>query len=97
MEAGRLLEGLDLAQREAVMSPGAPLCVLAGAGSGKTRVLTRRIARRCFDGSADAGHVLLLTSDELAAADEYEVDDYTRVRARLASGTEAWVYVQRSG
>ena len=41
------------------------------------------------------GHVLLVTSAELAAADEYEVDDYTRVRARLASGTDAWVYVQR--
>jgi hypothetical protein len=40
------------------------------------------------------GQVLLLNAEELAAADEYEVDDYHRVRVRLASGTRAWVYVQ---
>jgi gamma-glutamylcyclotransferase (GGCT)/AIG2-like uncharacterized protein YtfP len=39
------------------------------------------------------GHVLRLTAAELASADDYEVDDYHRVRARLASGRDAWVYV----
>ncbi|MDQ1496412.1 MAG: hypothetical protein QOG69_2895 [Actinomycetota bacterium] len=39
------------------------------------------------------GQVLVLTAAELAAADEYEVDDYTRVLAPLRSGTTAWVYV----
>jgi len=43
------------------MADGAPLCVLAGAGSGKTTVLTRRVARRIFDGSAEAGHSLVVT------------------------------------
>jgi pantothenate kinase len=38
------------------------------------------------------GAVLELTPDQLAAADRYEVDDYRRVRASLASGLEAWVY-----
>lgn len=38
------------------------------------------------------GVVLEVTAEQLAAADDYEVDDYRRVRARLASGGEAWVY-----
>ena len=41
-----VLQGLNPAQREAVVSDAAPLCILAGAGSGKTRVLTRRVAWR---------------------------------------------------
>jgi gamma-glutamylcyclotransferase (GGCT)/AIG2-like uncharacterized protein YtfP len=39
------------------------------------------------------GTVFEITDAELAAADEYEVDDYARVAVRLRSGTEAWVYV----
>lgn len=39
-----------------------------------------------------SGHVLRLTAAELAAADAYEVDDYSRVKVRLSSGTDAWVY-----
>jgi DNA helicase-2/ATP-dependent DNA helicase PcrA len=56
-----LLRGLTGAQAEAVMAEDAPLCVLAGAGSGKTTVLTRRVARRLFDGSAEASHSLVVT------------------------------------
>ena len=52
---------LDGAQREAVDADAAPLCILAGPGSGKTRVLTHRIARRVEDGSADPRRVLALT------------------------------------
>ena len=64
-----LLEGLDTLQRAAVMSPGSPLCIIAGAGSGKTSVLTRRIARRIEDGTADAAHVLALTFTRQAAGE----------------------------
>ncbi len=38
------------------------------------------------------GVVLEVTAEQLAAADAYEVEDYRRVRAQLASGGEAWVY-----
>jgi gamma-glutamylcyclotransferase (GGCT)/AIG2-like uncharacterized protein YtfP len=42
-----------------------------------------------------AGTVFDLTPDELLAADEYEVDDYARVEVTLASGTAAWVYLDK--
>lgn len=41
-----------------------------------------------------AGTVFPITADELAAADRYEVADYTRVQVRLKSGRDAWVYVR---
>ena len=47
-------------------------------------------------GNADdvvEGSVFWLTADELAAADEYEVDDYVRVSVTLSSGLQAWAYV----
>ncbi|MCX7359615.1 MAG: gamma-glutamylcyclotransferase [Alphaproteobacteria bacterium] len=48
--------------------------------------------------SADrvAGTVFEITEAELAAADAYEVSDYERVSAPLASGSTAWVYVKRA-
>jgi DNA helicase-2/ATP-dependent DNA helicase PcrA len=67
MDADALLEGLTEAQAAAVTSDGAPLVILAGAGSGKTRVLTRRIAWRSATGSADPRHVLALTFSRRAA------------------------------
>ncbi len=39
------------------------------------------------------GMVFEITTEELAAADEYEADDYKRVKLKLRSGKEAWVYV----
>jgi gamma-glutamylcyclotransferase (GGCT)/AIG2-like uncharacterized protein YtfP len=51
----------------------------------------------CSDDDNDrvAGAVFEITEAELAAADEYEVSDYERVNAQLASGLVAWVYVRR--
>ncbi len=67
MDPEALLEGLDDAQRAAVTSTASPLVVLAPAGSGKTRVLTRRIAHRVATGAADPRHVLALTFTRKAA------------------------------
>ena len=69
VDADPLLDDLDAEQRVAVLSDGGPLCIVAPAGSGKTRVLTRRIARRLGDGSAEAGHVLVITFTRRAAGE----------------------------
>ena len=67
--AGRLLAGCDAEQREAITTDATPLCVLAAAGSGKTRVLTRRIAWRVVHGTASAPYVLALTFTRKAASE----------------------------
>ncbi|HET9731552.1 MAG TPA: ATP-dependent DNA helicase UvrD2 [Acidimicrobiales bacterium] len=85
--AERLLEGLDPAQRRAVTLDAAPLCILAGAGSGKTRVLTRRIAHRLAGGSATSDHVLTLTFTRKAAGELTERLRALGVRDRVAAGT----------
>ena len=63
----RALARLTVAQRRAVDSPAIALCIVAGAGSGKTRVLTLRVARRIRDGSADPDHTLVCTFTRKAA------------------------------
>lgn len=67
--ADDLLSGLDAAQREAVTTSAAPLAIVAAAGSGKTTVLTRRIAYRVTTGTAIARHVLALTFTRDAASE----------------------------
>ena len=61
------LASLTELQLEAVSSPARALCIVAGAGSGKTRVLTLRVARRIRDGSADADHTAVCTFTRKAA------------------------------
>ena len=87
MDPEALLEGLDDVQRTAVVSTAMPLVVLAPAGSGKTRVLTRRIAHRVASGLADPRHVLALTFTRKAAG---ELDDRLRrlgLRGEVTTGT----------
>jgi DNA helicase-2/ATP-dependent DNA helicase PcrA len=67
--ASRLLAGCDPDQRDAITTEARPLCVLAAAGSGKTRVLTRRIAWRVNEASASASSVLALTFTRKAASE----------------------------
>jgi len=63
--------------------------VIATSGSAEHPLLVPADA----PGAEIAGTVFEITPAELAAADEYEVDDYTRVEVPLASGGSAWVYV----
>jgi DNA helicase-2/ATP-dependent DNA helicase PcrA len=63
----RALSALTEFQLEAVGSGARALCIVAGAGSGKTRVLTLRVARRIRDGSADADHTAVCTFTRKAA------------------------------
>jgi DNA helicase II / ATP-dependent DNA helicase PcrA len=62
-----LLAGLEPAQRSAVLADDPVVCVLAGAGTGKTRVLTLRVARRVEGGAAHPAHVLVCTFSRKAA------------------------------
>lgn len=69
-EAGSgLLQGLDETQLQAVSSTDNPLAILAGAGSGKTRVLTRRIAHRVAIGAIDPKRTLAVTFTRKAASE----------------------------
>lgn len=69
MDAEELLRGLDTDQRSAVTCPETATVVHAGAGSGKTRVLTHRIAYRVATGSAHAERILAITFTREAASE----------------------------
>jgi DNA helicase II / ATP-dependent DNA helicase PcrA len=82
-----LLEGLDDTQREAVTLDAAPLAVLAGAGSGKTRVLTRRIGWRASRARLEPDHVLAVTFTRKAAGELVGRLERLGVRRRVTAGT----------
>ena len=80
------LAGLDEEQREAVLAARGPLCVLAGAGTGKTRTITHRIAHLVANGHVAAGQVLAVTFTSRAAGEMR-----SRLRAMDAGGDGAQV------
>jgi DNA helicase II / ATP-dependent DNA helicase PcrA len=95
VEAEQILDGLNDEQRRAVTSTTMPLCILAGAGSGKTRVLTRRIAYRSLRGDHDPRHVLALTFTRKAAGEPTSRLRQLGLRDTVAAGTfHAVAYAQ---
>jgi DNA helicase-2/ATP-dependent DNA helicase PcrA len=76
MDDAAILAGLNAQQQRAVTSVRGPLCVLAGAGTGKTTTITRRIAAQVAAGAFRAGEILAVTFTDKAAGE---------MRSRLAA------------
>ncbi len=82
-----LLAGLTSEQRDAVCTKASPLCIIAGAGSGKTRVLTSRIAWQASTGLIDPRRVLAVTFTRKAAHELRRRTHRLGIRDDIAAGT----------
>jgi len=84
LTADAVLDALDPEQREAARSVGGPVCVLAGAGTGKTRTITHRVAYAVLSGQASPAGLLAVTFTARAAGQMR-----TRLRALGVGGVQA--------
>src|ERR671936_2108390 len=84
MDAAHILDALNPEQRRAVEAVRGPVCILAGAGSGKTTTITRRIAYQVATGAFDARDILAVTFTDKAATEMR-----TRLEALGAEGVTA--------
>ena len=87
MDAERILVDLNPEQRRAVEAVRGPVCILAGAGSGKTTTITRRIANQVASGAFRAGEILAVTFTDKAAGEMKE-----RLVALGATGVRAQTF-----
>ena len=87
IQGDQILAGLNSEQREAVTIEAPQLVIRAGAGSGKTRVLTRRIAYGAVTGEMDPRHVLALTFTRKAAGELNQRLRRLGLRESTAAGT----------
>jgi DNA helicase-2/ATP-dependent DNA helicase PcrA len=83
-DASAVLAGLDPEQRESAQAVRGPVCILAGAGTGKTRAITHRIAYAVRTGAVPPGQLLAVTFTARAAGELR-----TRLRALGAAGVQA--------
>ena len=84
MDRDAIFDGLNPEQREAVGAVRGPVCILAGAGSGKTTAITRRIAHQVAAGAFEPSHILAVTFTDKAAGEMRH-----RLAALGVSGVEA--------
>ena len=87
MDSSRILAGLNAEQLAATTAPATPVVCIAGAGSGKTRVLTRRIAHRVATGEIDPMRIVVTTFTNSAATELSKRLFNIGFREPLMSGT----------
>ena len=93
-----ILDDLNPAQRQAVLHEGSPLMVLAGAGSGKTRVVTRRIARVLRDGIPPSSVLALTFTNKAAGEMARRVEELGGARVRVSTFHSACArFLRRDG